>query len=57
MVQFIEAYDEITFAQNCISIETSICISFFPVFFITPLHKNARNSFVIHPIEQYQAPS
>ena len=40
MVLFIEAYNKI---QNRSSIETSIHISFFSVFFITPLYKNARN--------------
>ena len=53
MVLFIEAYDEIPFAQNGPSIETSIHISFFSVFFITPLYKNVHNSFVVHPIELY----
>ena len=43
MVLFIEAYNEIPFVQNRPSIETSIHISFFSVFFITPLYKNARN--------------
>ena len=53
MVLFIEAYDEIPFAQNCPSIETSIHVSFFSVFFITPLYKNDHNSFIVHPIELY----
>ena len=53
MVLFIEAYDEITFAQNHPRIETSIHISFFSVFFITPLYKNVCNSFVVHPIKLY----
>ena len=53
MVLFIEAYDEIPFAQNRPSIGTTIHISFFSVFFITPLYKNVRNSFVIHPIKLY----
>ena len=53
MVLFIEAYDEIPFAQNRSSIETAIHISFFSVFFITPLYKNVYNSFVVHPIELY----
>ena len=53
MVLFIEVYDEIPLAQNRPSIETSIQVSFFFVFFITPLYKNAHNSFAVHPIELY----
>ena len=44
----IEAYDEIPFAQNCPSIETSIHLSFFSVYFITPLHKNTCNSIIVN---------
>ena len=53
MVLFIEAYDEIPFAQNRPSIGTTIHISFFSVFFITPLYKKIPNSFVVHPIKLY----
>ena len=53
MVLFIQVYDEIPFAQSCPSIETYIHIAFFFVFFITPQHKNARNSSIVHPIELY----
>ena len=53
MVLFIEAYHEIPFAQNRPSIEASIHISFFSVFFITPLYKNVHNSFIVHFIELY----
>ena len=46
----IEAYNEIPYAQNRLSIETSILL--FHIF-IAPLHKNARNSFVAYSIELY----
>ena len=49
VVLIIEAYDEIPFAQNHPSIETSIRLFFFSVFLITPLHKNAC-TFFVYPI-------
>ena len=54
VVLIIEIYDLIPFAQNRSSIKASIHLSLFCAFFITPLHKNACNSFITYPIKLYQ---
>ena len=54
VVLIIEEYDLISSRP---SVEACIHLFFFSVFFITPLHKNACNSFVVHPIELYLVPS
>ena len=51
MLLIIEVHHSIAFSQNRPRIEASIHFPILSLFSITPLYKNARNFFIIHPIK------